>query len=278
MIAATVHSIEELFEAIDKIRESASAYATNLFPNPHKIQGWINTRSLQMARSDRGLWLTRADRDFLHLYLCSDAEALPDTINHARASVAQTLLSDIVTRKSDDSSHFVKALIDAGFAPHTTLSRMTVKSASLPGSVTSNDLLVLRKAMLEDAGLVFDVLENTFDRFSKDLPHLEELQAFIESGCVLLAVLHDEVVGGIIFELSGRTAHMRFCWVGEGFRGRGLGRAIVENYHCAVPAANKFELWVDQNNIAAQTLYQSLGYSFDGTVDQILYSGPDLPR
>lgn len=101
---------------------------------------------------------------------------------------------------------------------------------------------------------------------------------------ILVAVDDGRIVGCVTLELDGRTdlddgplaperAHIRMLGVAPGARGRGIGRALMNECERRALAAGKSEITLHTTRLmqAAQAMYASLGY--ERTADRVLPDG-----
>lgn len=97
-----------------------------------------------------------------------------------------------------------------------------------------------------------------------------------------------EVIGYAGAWLVIDEAHVTNVAVRQDFRGKGIGRALMERLIqlCADSGMTKMSLEVRMSNAAAQNLYRSLGFTADGvrkkyyenTEDALLMSKSDMPE
>src|SRR3954451_21967930 len=99
----SVSSTDEVFEAIQRVKSGASAFATNFFPAEARLQTWIqhNELSSAQAKSENVAFFFRKDRDFFHLYFCAPSrEALSSACQAHPAIREQRLAADILSQQA----------------------------------------------------------------------------------------------------------------------------------------------------------------------------------
>ena len=105
-----------------------------------------------------------------------------------------------------------------------------------------------------------------------------------ERTTILVAVDHGRIVGCVTLELDGRTevddepldperAHIRMLGVAPGARGRGIGRALMQECETRALAAGKAFVTLHTTNLmeAAQAMYRAMGY--ERAEDHVLPDG-----
>lgn len=261
----SVISLDSLYVELDAVKRQAVAMQTNLFIDRAQIQRWIEGGALEITIEADMLLLFRHDRNFEHLYYWGNAQSLPHTLADFARYTQKTTVTDLIHREGDIATAAV--FQKAGFEPYTQLCRMV--RAGVPDSETGDDNNI-RPAHSDEATVVLAALEAIFDRFAENLPTMEEISMAAEDGRLLVISRGDELVGGLLFDQCGVTAHMRYCWVDPRLHGQGLGSALIRRYHAMCPQVRRFVLWVQSDNRPAIALYRRFGYSFDGLQDSIL--------
>jgi ribosomal protein S18 acetylase RimI-like enzyme len=82
-------------------------------------------------------------------------------------------------------------------------------------------------------------------------------------GCSFVAELHGELAGAVLSGHDGRRASIYHTVVTEKFRGRGIGKALVNAVEKAMRGAGitKIGLAALKSNIGANRFWKALGYS-----------------
>jgi len=129
-------------------------------------------------------------------------------------------------------------------------------------TATSDDREVVLKLVAE----LHEFAGYSFDTFVQRA--VEELAARHRWGVILLADQNDQSVGygavcyGFSVEFGGRDAFIDELYVRPSARGRGVGRALLEEMigHCRVLGIRAVHLEVDHGNDQAAALYERLGF------------------
>lgn len=118
------------------------------------------------------------------------------------------------------------------------------------------------------SGLYLEDGEVPFDR-ARAAAALGSLVGDGRLGIVLIAQEHTEVVGfavlvwGFSLESGGKDAFVDELHVASGWRGRGIGTALLEEAEaaCARSGAGALHLVVERSNARAERLYRRLGFT-----------------
>ncbi|NTU71420.1 MAG: GNAT family N-acetyltransferase [Coriobacteriia bacterium] len=134
----------------------------------------------------------------------------------------------------------------------------------------------VRFAVRSEARLLAAIVRESFQTEAAvfgDIPPLHESAADIEAtfdagDVTLVAEMQGVPVGTVRGEtVEGGTLMVRRLAVLEESRGRGIARALMTALEDAYPDVPRFELFTGMRNGAALSLYESLGYVREGTVE-----------
>jgi ribosomal protein S18 acetylase RimI-like enzyme len=134
----------------------------------------------------------------------------------------------------------------------------------------SLDTLTISEAAPDDAErilatqrLAFEVQAQLYQDWN--IPPLtetaDEIRQAIATQLVLIAQDGPSLVGSVRVRVEGDTAHIGRLFVHPDYRGRGLGKRLMEAAEAHVPHARRMELftgWKSERNL---NLYRSLGYT-----------------
>ncbi len=96
-------------------------------------------------------------------------------------------------------------------------------------------------------------------------PLLDLIAVLTWPGIVRLkAVVQGEMVGFVAAQVRSGVAWIATLGVLPAYRGQGIGRALMQACEARLPADKPIRLTVRRANLAAQRLYQSLGYRVIG--------------
>lgn len=94
----------------------------------------------------------------------------------------------------------------------------------------------------------------------------------------LLVVVRDRPGRAVMGGLTGYTAwhwlHVERLWLPDGRRGRGVGESVLARAEVEALRRGCMGAWLDTLNPHASALYQRLGYSVFGTIENFLLGRP----
>jgi GNAT superfamily N-acetyltransferase len=108
------------------------------------------------------------------------------------------------------------------------------------------------------------------------LPHASE--AYNESRwpqhppwCLLAIFVRDEVriVAGLAGETHCGWLFVRYLWVHDGLRGRGIGRELMAQAEIRASERGCHSAWLDTFSFQARGFYEKLGYAEFGRLDYL---------
>ena len=116
-----------------------------------------------------------------------------------------------------------------------------------------------------DIDFMQEMIDETFDSISDQIPNRLELERMISNKQILKYVITDRLAGFLIYEHQGKKSYVRMLCTGGNFRGNGVGKSLLREYiKWEYNNVKLFYLWVDSQNEAALSLYSKEGYNADG--------------
>ena len=264
-----VGHVNQVLDAIQKVKAVASAFCTNFFPVERKLQGWIEHGELLCELRQGSAFFLRKDRDFWHFYFCAASAAL---LRREVASLSSLKTEPVVVDLVGNEAalgDLLAVLKSEGFQHYTQfcrLARTRQPSAQLHGA----DQPRVVHAERSDCQSILDLLCGSFDRYAEQLPMLYEIESAVESRQILVTRCAEALGGLLFFETQGFTSTIRYWLVAEQFRALRYGSALMRHYFAAQSAVRRFILWVIADNANAIKKYQHYGYTPDGLVDCVL--------
>jgi ribosomal protein S18 acetylase RimI-like enzyme len=247
---------------IAAVRRAAPAYTSNLYAPREKLERWAAAGRLRAVDADGATLLLRRDRDFDHLYHVAEDQAALSAV--LAALPAGTYVSDLIG-KDEALDQLCGTYVAAGFAHYSFLRRMSrVQAAREP---TAGEAEV---ATPQDAEGVAALLDRLLDPYAEQVPDLEELRSEAEAGRLLLVRRGDAISGVLVYELKGRTAHLRFWHVDDTARGEGIGRRLMASFIARCAQAQRIVLWVIGDKHRSIAIYGHYGFAADGLLDRIM--------
>lgn len=152
---------------------------------------------------------------------------------------------------------------NSGFNKHINrdlYSLNLVKYDALDSSVNGLEIKITND--LNDSKVIFELLINTFDRYTGDILSIEDVQESIKSQNVLGAYFQNELVGFIRFYTKGKVSWIGHIATSPKFAGKGIGKSLVSSYIKFQSDAGyvNFQHWVMSDNIPALKLYNHFGF------------------
>ena len=176
-------------------------------------------------------------------------------------------------RYPPDVASLMGMLKKCGFAPEASATRMAmvplpairdqILSHRHPGSIT------VEPAGAELADDIMSLWEETFDCAANGVPTRDELIPLLRLGRVIYAQGGDSrLAGALLSEFCDRCGWVWHVAVGAEFRGMGIGRALMSEYHKTglgrPEPVRAFRLWVSDKDLGAEAFHTKLGYRPDG--------------
>lgn len=238
---------------------------TNLFLPQESLERCARNGRLNGVSEPGASLLLRRDRDFQHVYVnYSDTEILESLLKQIPAS--ETLVVDVVQR-NNSHDQLIQVLSDCGFSPHRHLIRLNRPALPL-GETGYREHVEI--ALEQDADLILSKLEAHFDRFSEQLPDLDEIVEAISRSELIISRVEGKIAGFLFLEVNGNASRLRYWFVDPEFRDRSIGSSLLRHY-LSVPAKSlSSQLWVVSDNTTAIAKYQHYGYSPDVLEDHVM--------
>ncbi|MCX6967701.1 MAG: hypothetical protein NTZ46_07990 [Verrucomicrobia bacterium] len=160
---------------------------------------------------------------------------------------------------------WMPAMENAGFQPYKHLARMarTTAETALPRA----DVTFAER---RDIPAILCFLEEAFDRYSKQLPAPEEIEAAVDASQILLSKSRPMFDGLLFFETHGVLSTLRFWAVASACRGKCIGSSLIRHYLATQTGVRRFVLWVNAEDQDVVQKYQHYHYASDGVVDYVL--------
>ena len=264
-----VDTVNQVFTAIQQVKTNATAFCTNFFPAPQKLQSWIDHRELFCEHHSEAVFFFRKDRDFWRIYFCAtNTGKLKQELMDLPDMKTKSMVMDLIEREAAPDSS-LPIMESIGFRRYTRLHRL-VRPGSPASQPHSSGGLQPVYAGNEDIQAVSDMLNVSFDHYAEQLPATFEIATAINNRQILM-IKHARTLAGLLFfETQGVTSTIRYWVVAEKFRTLRYGSALMRAYFAAHAAIQRFNLWVIADNQPAILRYRHYGYAPDKLVDHIL--------
>jgi ribosomal protein S18 acetylase RimI-like enzyme len=264
-----VRTRADLLDALDAVRRAGGAPLTNWFAAPDRIDDWIHRNALSTLPAARSLLILRRDRGFQRLYhVAADLEALAAALQTSAAELAAQghLTADLIGRPQDLEP--VTAIYrGGGFQDHNCLVRLSRMTP--PQEAAAPDPAV-EFAAPADLPAAAAFLARLLDPYTDHIPDDDELRDAALRRTLLLVRRGDSIGGILLFENTGITSHLRYWYVGEGFRNQGIGARLIREFFRLSAAAKRIILWVVRDNTDAIAKYHHYGFRPETLIDRIM--------
>jgi len=259
----------EFRDALQKVKSERPSFATNFYATPEAIDGWIARGRLFLEEREGCLLLFRRDQDFHHLhYAAADSGTLAAALGDRRAPWRSgTVTADLIGREAD-LGITVETFVGAGFYRHASLVRMSrIGDSSSPEAYADPEVVF---AEPQDAPAIHTFLAQLLDRYSEQLPDLEEIHAALSHRGLLVLRRGEDLGGVLFFETTGLTSVLRYWFVNDRFRNLGIGARLIRTYFRLCKASKRIVLWVISDNDDAIAKYEHYRFRREGLVDHVV--------
>lgn len=250
-----VNSFQEVRDYINNIRNLRNGFITNFYPEQRKIELWISHNLLQVLYCKNAVIFLKKDDGFTSIYYCAtnidELSIILSELSHENIFVL-----DQITDKRTDSA-ILDIFINRGFQIRNSLVRMSKINNSSSILYADNSNFVINEG---DIFIIYNLLQENFDKYSEQLPSLEELKSFIDSNHIIIQRIGDEIAGFIIYDQTPSTLYLRYWLVVQKFRDRGIGSLLFHEYSKRGINCKRHILWVMEDNKNAIMKYRHYGY------------------
>ena len=238
---------------------------TNFFLTRYSIERAISKRRLTGIAQPGASLLLRKDRDFSHLYInYSNSEVLKSQLE--RLTRETPLVVDVIQR-NNSHNQMISILEEVGFTPHRLLFRLNRQVQTMKEDRTGANLQLAHKS---NAVEILCYLETYFDKYSEQLPELDEIEDAITKNQIIVSLVDHQLAGFLYFESLGQSSILCYWFVSPDFRNQNVGSSLIRHYLYASCPNTSSQLWVVHDNYNAIDKYRHYGYKKDILEDQIM--------
>jgi ribosomal protein S18 acetylase RimI-like enzyme len=259
-----------LFDAIHRITRQAADFTTSLFAGPEQIQYWADRGALSQVEHCGCLLIFRRDRDFYHLYHVAAGNHQLSTAlaSHGGALDSSAVLTADLVGAPGNASAAAGIYQENGFSEYKSLLRMVrIVDPRLPSEPPDPEVAFAAET---DAPAIGSFLEGLLDRFSDQIPEPEEIRAAAGRSNILIVRRGQALAGLLFFETKGLTSTLRYWYVSQSSRGQGIGARLIRAYFGLCRSAQRFLLWVANDNSESIGKYEHYGFRREGLIDRIM--------
>lgn len=263
-----VEDRQQLLGVLSEIRNNSQSFITNFFWDEGKHQLWINDGSLfYKIGSPECVLLIHNEGQFARLfYAAANLESLSHAIGAFRFDGILSI--DIVTKEEVPSE--LNVFLNNGYDNRRHLFRMVRIGKFNAKNIDDKNI---ETATLQDVESVHDLLMQSFDPLSEQIPSETELQSFIANKGILLYKEKERIIGLLIYQVIGVNWYLRYWLIIPQYRGLHVGSKMF-NYALSKHTSSKRQmLWVVADNENAIEKYTHYGFKRDRLNDYVITKG-----
>lgn len=152
-----------------------------------------------------------------------------------------------------------------GFCPNLCRDQYGGLYKDLLASCPISNVIVRRAQSIEEIKLARLLFSRTFDHYSGDYIPEQMIKKLYENDCIWIALDENSQFAGALHQtIIGHVAWVSHVAVIEGFRGRGIGQALLDTFieQNRTDDNSRYMLWVQTQNKAAVKMYQKKGLKY----------------
>ena len=254
------------------IKVYGEGYITNFFIGEDRCNLLIRNKLLYAICYEKCVFILHQDHDFFHLYyICSNEKILSDFLKVLSNDYSDHIfVVDIVGIKSKVE---ITSLVfgQSGFNKYTLLHRMSrIKNIDETQNIDSK----VEYATSEHADQIHSIFEGYFDKYSEQIPLLEEIAGFIDASNVLVITEQEKITGFVIFEITGMTSYLRYWFVLPEYRNEKIGSVLLRRFFHESRNTKRQIFWVLASNENAIVRYKHYGFEIETMFDQVMIKFP----
>lgn len=262
-----VLQIDEIKVAIQSVRNHHKSFLTNFFPETFKHGIWIKKNELALIMLSETYFLIYSDGGFKRLfYISSGLSELAESLDILKNKYpGEKYVTDLVG-KGDMLNDVCSVFLKTGFTLYSSLTRMSsTKYPALKTIDPSVDFADISEVLLVDS-----LFKQYFDKYTEQLPLIEELKSWIEKKQMLVYRSGKEIGGFLIFDKTNSTAYLRYWFVHPNFRDLKIGSKLINRFFIENKDAIRILFWVIETNENAIKRYKHYGFHTEELRDLVL--------
>ncbi len=262
-----MRSIEELDDAIARVRQRGAAWSSNLFASREELANWIERGGVCLSANEASVLVPRQDRDFCRVYhVSADPESLGGQLELLNGK-GGPFVADLVGQPNHIRSA-AGVYAAHGFERYRCLFRMSRPGSTAYSSHTSDASVEIATA--DDAPQVLAFLERLLDPYVDQIPEETDLRCAAARRNILMTRGAGSPSGVLVFEKTCSTASLRYWYVAPEAQGRGTGAQLIKTFFRLCGDVRRIVLWVAGGNEDSIAKYRHYGFVRDGLMDQIM--------
>lgn len=257
-----IGSYEAYQEAVERYRKKA--VFSNAYFLKSAVLEMIERESLYDMEWEGNLYLFRREEGFFRLFYYIGNVEIRERIPLSAPMIVEFVYQEEMQPKKQEEAAFLKKL---GFRLGRHSCRLELKGEAVVCEDTDSAMKASAVAYAEETETdrINTLLRETFNPMYAYIPSLEELRKMIMDREILVVRQEGAVAGVLHFEMQKGNMMLWQIAVDPRFRGRGLGRCLLDGWHSIYKDSVKaFVLWTDAENDRAIQMYTAAGYQPDG--------------
>lgn len=172
---------------------------------------------------------------------------------------------EIITKNKVDKN-LEKLFLKYGFIKFKALQRMSFLDNNEKKLELFEDI---NYCNLKDLENLKEIFKSNFNKYSENLPSLQEIKKTIESKFIIKLVDQERMIGFLWFDKKQFLTELRYLFIDKNYRGLNLSKKLIEQYLYLTKDIKKKQLWVLEDNVVAINLYEKFSYKSEGLKDFI---------
>ncbi len=261
-------SFNQIQQAASSIKEQKEGFLTNFFMSKEKCNRLIKSQSIFEVTTEKSIFILSKDHDFYHLcYFSTNHKNLEDSLIKLTEIYPKTVFVCDLIGKQNQIKSYAELFIPCGFRYHKTLHRM---SRILDIDKIQSFDTRIKFAQHNHAEELYKLIQEYFDKYSEQLPSLEEINEWIEAQRILISTEGEKISGFVVFEIQGMTSILRYWLVLPVYREQKIGSVLLKRFFYECRNSGRQLLWVLGDNENAIKRYRHYGFETEELYDYIM--------
>ncbi len=260
-----VHDSQIVWKALDAVKTQGSDRYTNFYVSDALLRCWIRQKEISMIRFPSSVFLLRQREGFQFFWFTTvDYHAFEKHVGQV-VSMTRQPLSTPFLYASDEYLPVRDVLLQHGFERYIRMFRMQ-RIQETPLSVPPPSITFAHE---DDAEEIEEMLYASFHPLADQIPSLEEIRWGSRKHQILLAKNEDGHVIALFWAVrQGGVVQWRYWTSRPAYRKASLaGLSLLQQALALHADAHRLLLWVDEPNIRARRIYERLGFTLDGLIN-----------
>jgi len=263
-----VCSYQEISNYIKIIKEGKKGIITNFYPDFEKVTVWINSDEFYFTQKNNTLFLFRINKGFINLFfLATSLSDLNDSLILLIDEEQNYFFVVELVGKKHDIDILSTIYYNNSFFEYTTFLKMNRWGYKENNFVNNENV---KPARTEQTDNIENLLNTYFDIIAEHLPGRKEIEEWIENGNISVYESDEKIYGFVIYDIKGRTSHLRYWFVLPEYRNEKIGSSLFSKFlNCSKNVIRLF-LWVMKNNENAINRYKHYGFEEEDFYNMVL--------